>query len=219
MGPQTAQELLLIAERRGGGEITREVNPGLMEIIERCQGFFSLNVKVFGYPNCGTRACAAGVLVDLDRIKAKATEVEEKLVELEELDQVHRIFDPSSLVWYAVAHEFAHCLQSRRVAWKEMEARPLPHEVSADYLAGVLIGCLVAEFDINFLNVIDTAWEIGRKCDADPHPPPKQRHAAMLLGVQNGGTCGIVQPTSLQLDKMLDRSYEVSLAILEDGAE
>lgn len=202
--------------QRGGREIDETYYPPLFAIIDTIRSTFLLfHVRAFQFKGSLCVAYAGGVTIDMVALWKCAIKTQEHLLKLEEKDQVHRIFEEWSIVWFAVAHEYAHCLQSTRRSWKEMTAHPVFFEIGADYLAGFCIGWLQMSQDINFLNSSVHAYLIGEKVRG-AHPTPSRRKRAFDTGVSQGIklyqlTRGYVTPPLIEF--VLDRSENIPRAI------
>ena len=178
------KRMLQYVRSRQGAALTVASHPGIMPIIEACRAFFDQPRQVLTFKDCEFQAWGI-VLIDPDQINREYARLRKALDEREEQDSIHRVSDPTSVVWFSVAHEFAHCLQSTETSWHSMKADRIPHEIGADFLAGVCIGWNAVDFDVNFLNDIDFAFQIG--CyKSDAYPEPHQRRLALSSGVSQG---------------------------------
>lgn len=184
---------------KGGFEIGMDYYPPLSSIIDAVRPVFGLSeAKAFHFKQCGCFGFPGGVLLDMEQLSERAVVAEKHLMQLEEKDGVWRCFDPWSIVWFAVAHEFAHTLQATRHAWPKILANEVAFETGADYLAGFCIGWLQLTHDINFLNASVHAYLIGQPIPVT-HPRPHHRRLAFETGVAHGYravqvTGGVVSP-------------------------
>jgi hypothetical protein len=178
------QKMLRSVHFRCATTVTATTHPEIMPIIEACRAFFDQPRQVLTFKDCECQAWGI-VLIDPDQIKREYVRLRKALDAKEEQDSIHRVSDPASVVWFAVAHEFAHCLQSTETSWHSMKADRISHEIGADFLAGVCIGWHVKDFDVNFLNDIDFAFQLGYY-KSETHPEPHQRRLALSSGVSQG---------------------------------
>jgi hypothetical protein len=169
----------------GGKEINKTDHPThLVEIIDKVRDFFALGARCFTYKDCYCQAWG-DVLIDIDQVDREFKSLCKKLEEKEKEDKVYRCVDCWSVMWFAVAHEYAHCLQASEVSWLTMKADPVPYEIGADFLAGACLGWYAVDLNINFLNDIDFAFQIAAY-DSITHPQPHQRRLALETGISKG---------------------------------
>ena len=200
--------------------MTSETEPDLYPILQQVRDFFHLaDIRVFTWPGCRNRSSEGGITLNVEGMERTAEKSERRLDEVGERVGLTLSFDPSNVLWYVVAHEFAHQLQARRSSWSQLVADPVRHEISADWLAGMVLGWHFGFMNLNPFDAIENAWDVGLSPEEQGiHPRKLHRWQAVEAGVKSGLGLRLScwdATTELSVSDLLEASYEFSELLMQ----